>query len=87
MAVRSRLAAVDYAADGAFEERMYGVIEKAERNERVLVFVLDGLRRLLKAGEHGALAAGEMFAGVSVFADLRQHILHQAELIRHEWVR
>ena len=78
------LGALDDASDGAVEEGMHGVIEEVEGGERVCVLMLDFLRRLLKAGQHGALAAGEMRAGVAVLSDLSEDLLHEDELIGYE---
>ena len=86
MAVRRNLAAVNYPADCTFEEGVHGVIEQAERNKRIFIFAFYCLCGLLKAGKHRALTAGEVLAGISVFADLRKDILHKAELIRHKWI-
>ena len=78
------LGALDDAADGAVEEGVYGVVEEVEGREGVLAPVLDALRCLLEAGEHGALSAGEVFAGVAVLADLGKDFLHEDELVGDE---
>ena len=78
------LGALDDAADGAVEEGVYGVVEEVEGREGVLAPVLDALRCLLEAGEHGALSAGEVFAGVAVLADLGKDFLHEDKLIGDE---
>ena len=81
---RVALRPVDHAADSAIQKRVYRVVKAIERNERALVAALHALRRLLKRGEHGAFAAGEMLAGRATLSHLHQHILKQAELIRHK---
>ena len=63
---------------------MHGVIEQIEWSQGVLVLVLNLLRRLLEAGKHGALAAGEVLAGITVLADLGKNLLHEDKLIRHK---
>ena len=63
---------------------MHGIVKAEEGHEGVFVPFLHLLRRLLKAGEHGALAAGEVFAGIAVLADLRKHLLHDDELVGHK---
>ena len=62
------------------------VVEQAEWNQRVFIPLLDGLRGLLEARQHRALAAGQMLAGVSVFTDLGKNILHQPELVGHKGI-
>ena len=63
---------------------MHGVIEQIEWSQGVLVLVLNLLRRLLEAGKHGALAAGEVLAGITVLADFSKNLLHEDKLIWHE---
>ena len=82
--IRRILAAVDDPADGALQEGMYRVIELIERHKGVLVLVLYLLRCLLETGQHGALTARKVFAGVSVLADFRENLLDDDELIRHK---
>ena len=82
--IRRILAAVDDAADGAFQEGMYRVIELIERHKGVFILVFDFLRRLLEAGQHGAFAARKVLAGVAVLADLCENLLDDDELIRHK---
>ena len=84
MAVRRRLTAVNDAADCALKEGMYSVIKKIERDERIFILFLDSLCRLLESGKHGSFTARKVFSGVAVLTDLGEHILHKAELIRHE---
>ena len=50
----------------------------------MLVSALHALGGLLKAREHGALAAGEVLAGAAVLADLAHDVLHEAELVTGE---
>ena len=80
----STLAALDHTPDGAFEESVDGIIEEIERSQCVFVFILDLLGCLLETGEHGTLAAREVFAGITVLPDLCKDLLHQDELIRHK---
>ena len=80
-AVRSPLAALDDAADGAVQEGMNRVVETEEWHKRVLIARLDLLSSFLKAGEHRTLAAGEVLAGVAVLAQLGEDLLHDDELI------
>ena len=61
---------------------MYGIIEAEERNQRVLVLILNLLRGFLEPGQHGALTTGEMLAGIAVLTDLSKDLLHDDELIR-----
>ena len=82
--IRRILAAVDDPADGALQEGMYRVIELIERHKGVLVLVLYLLRCLLETGQHGALTARKVFAGVSVLADFRENLLDDDELIRNK---
>ena len=63
---------------------MYGIIEAEERNKRILVLLLNFLCRLLEAGQHGTLTAGQMLAGISVLPDFCKYLLHNDKLIRHE---
>ena len=63
---------------------MNGVIEQAERNKCILVFVFNSLCGLLKAGKHRTFAAGKMLSGITVFTNLGENILHQSELIRNK---
>ena len=63
---------------------MHGIIEQIERCQGVLVLVLDLLGRFLESGKHGALAAGEVLAGIAMLADLGKDLLHQDKLIRHK---
>ena len=75
---------LDDLANGTVQEGMHCVIEEMERRKGILVLVFDFLRRLLKAREHGAFAAREMFAGIAVLADFGTDLLHEDELIGHE---
>ena len=84
MGGRRLLGTVDDTADVTLEEGLDRVVEHPERNEGVLVLLLNALRRLLEAGEHGALAAGEVLAGAAVLAELRHDLLHEGELVVHE---
>ena len=63
---------------------MYGIIEAEERDQSVLVLVLNLLRRLLETGKHRALTTGKVLAGVTVLTDLRKDLLHDDELIRNK---
>ena len=47
--VSGGLAAVNHAADSAFQKGMHRVVEEAERYKGVFILVLDGLRSLLEA--------------------------------------
>ena len=78
------LGALDDTTDGAVKEGMHGVIEEVKGGKSVFVLMLDFLCRLLEARQHGAFAAGEMRAGVAVFPDFDEDLLHEDELIRHE---
>ena len=64
------------AANRTIKESVHRVIKKIERSQRVFVLVLDFLRRLLEAGEHGAFAAGKMRANVTVSANFHENFLH-----------
>ena len=86
MVVRRSLAAVDHTADRAVQEGMYSVVEQGEGDKGILVPGFNGLCRLLETGEHRAFAAGEVLTRIAVFADLCQHALHKAELVRHKGV-
>ena len=83
--IRRILAAVDDPADGALQEGMYRVIELIERHKGVLILVLNFLRRLLEAGQHGAFAARKVLAGVAVLTDFRKNLLDDNELIWDKW--
>ena len=63
---------------------MDGVIEPEEGHKGVLILVLYLLGRLLKAGEHGALTARQMLAGIAVLSDLREYLLHDDKLVGHK---
>ena len=65
---------------------MYRIIEQAEGCQCVFVLILDNLGSFLEAGKHRTLTTGQVLAGVSVLADLCQHILHEPELIRHKGI-
>src|SRR5699024_10678781 len=84
MVVRCVLAAVDHPADGTLQESMYGIVEQIEWQQGVFILILHLLGSLLESGEHGTLAAGEVFAGVTMLADLCQHLLNDDELIGHK---
>ena len=75
------LATVNDMANGTVQECVKGIIKQIERNKCIFIFVLDCLSCFLKAGKHGAFAAGEMLSRVSMLSDFRKNILHQAELI------
>src|SRR5699024_9404663 len=83
--ISSLLAAFNYTADGAIQESMYGIIKTEERNESILVFVLNFLCCFLEAGKHGTFTAGQMLAGITMLADFCKNLLHDDELIRHKW--
>ena len=83
--VGSFLAALDDPADRTVQESMYGIIEAEERHKGILVLLLDFLCRFLEAGQHGTLTTGQVLAGISVLADFSKYLLHNDELIRHEW--
>ena len=78
------LAALDHAADGTVKECVNRIIEEIERCQCILVLILDLLCCLLEAGQHGTLTAGQMLSGIAVLADLRKHLLHDDELVRHK---
>ena len=78
------LAALNHAANRTIKEGMYGIIEAEERDQSVLVLVLNLLRRLLETGKHRALTTGKVLAGVTVLTDLRKDLLHDDELIRNK---
>ena len=84
MIVSGGLAAVNHAADSAFQKGMHRVVEEAERYKGVFILVFDFLRRLLEAGQHGAFAARKVLAGVAVLADLCENLLDDDELIWHK---
>ncbi len=84
MLVGCRLAAVDDAANRAFKKGVHRVVELRERHEGVFVFTLYLLCRLLEAGEHGTLAAGEVLATVAVLAYFGEYFLYDDELVRHK---
>ena len=86
MFVGGGLAAVNYSAYRAFKEGMHRVVKQGEGHDSILIFFLQLLRRLLEAGEHGTLAAGEMLAGVAVLAYLDENLLNNDELVRHKRV-
>ena len=60
---------------------MYRVVKLIERHKGVFVLVLNFLRRLLEAGQHGAFAARKVLAGVTVLADFRENLLDDDKLI------
>ena len=62
-----------------------GVVE-AQGHERRALAILHLLGGLLKARQHAALAAGEVFARVAVLANFREHAGHDLELVAHERV-
>ena len=64
---------------------MYGIIKTEERNEGILVLVLNFLGCFLEAGKHGTFTAGQMLAGITMLADFCKNLLHDDELIRHKW--
>ena len=82
--VRRLLAALDHPAYGAVQEGMDGVVEAEERHECGFVLLLNPLHRLLKARQHGALAAGQVLARIAVLANLGKHLLHDDELVGHK---
>ena len=63
---------------------MYGIIKTEERNESILVTLLNFLCSFLESGQHGALTTGQMLTGISVLTDFGKHLLHDDELVRHE---
>ena len=63
---------------------MHGIVEQIEGSQGVFIPVFNLLGCLLEAGEHGALAAGQVLAGIAVLADFRKDLLHQDKLIRHK---
>ena len=79
--IRRILAAVDDTANCTFKESMYRVVKLIERHKGVFVLVLNFLRRLLEAGQHGAFAARKVLAGVTVLADFRENLLDDDKLI------
>ena len=87
MIVCCSLAAVNHPPDGALKERVDGIIEEVEGDKGILVLILYLLRRLLEAGQHRTLTAGEVFAGIAVFPDFCKHFLDDDELIWHKGER
>ena len=55
-----------------------------EGSQGVLVLCLNHLGNILKSGEHRTFTIGEVFAGMTVFADLKEDFLQQNELVRHK---
>ena len=78
------LTALNHAADGAVQKGVHGIVEQIEGSQGVFIPVFNLLGCLLEAGEHGALAAGQVLAGIAVLADFRKDLLHQDKLIRHK---
>ena len=79
------LATLDYSADRAVQESMYGIIKTEERNKCILILLLNFLCSFLETGEHGTLTAGQVLTRISVFPDFSKYFLHDNKLIRHEW--
>ena len=78
--------AVDDAAHVPLEEGLHRVVEAPEGDEGRLVAVLDRLRGLLEAREHGALVARGALARAAVLAQLVEGLLHELELVVHKGV-
>ena len=65
---------------------MNGVVELEQRNQGILVLVLNLLCRFLESRKHGTLCTGEVLSGITVLTNLCEDLLHEDELIRHEGI-
>ena len=63
---------------------MDGIVEKEERDEGILILLLNLLGGFLKPGQHGTLTSGKVLSGIAVLADLGKYLLHDNKLIGHK---